>query len=239
MVMSNIRVLVVEEDPKERAELMEALRREGHETEAALDLQGARQALTRHFDAMVLEPSLNDGDGIDLCRQLRREGRSIPLVIVSGRRDPEARIDGLDAGADDYVLKPYHLGEVVARVRSILRRAGRRPSGGFARHLDLWVDLERVEAGRGDRVLKLKPREFDLLSFLVRHPGRAWTRTELLDQVWGHDFTGDERTVDLHVRRLRSKLGDAGGNSDHIETVWSVGYRMRQDAVEPAPAPLS
>ena len=233
MVTTNIRVLVVEQDPRERAELMDALRKEGHETEAAVDLEGARRALERHFDAIVLEPALADGDGIDLCRELRAAGRSIPLVIVSGRRDPEARIDGLDAGADDYVLKPYHLGEVLARVRSILRRSGRKPAGGFVRHLDLWMDLERVVAGRGERVLRLKPREFDLLSFLLRHPGRAWTRAELLDHVWGHDFRGDERTVDLHVRRLRSKLGDDEGNSAHIQTVWSVGYRMRQASQVP------
>ncbi|MDG1049780.1 MAG: response regulator transcription factor [Planctomycetota bacterium] len=233
MVTTNIRVLVVEEDPRERAELMAALHQEGHETEAALDLQGARQALQKHFDAIVLEPTLADGDGIELCRELRSAGRSIPLVIVSGRRDPEARIDGLNAGADDYVLKPYHLGEVIARVRSILRRSGRKPTGGFVRHLDLWIDLERIVAGRGERVIRLKPREFDLLSFLLRHPDRAWTRAELLDHVWGHDFRGDERTVDLHVRRLRSKLGDEDGNSDHIETVWSVGYRMRQESAVP------
>ena len=212
---------------------MAALHQEGHETEAALDLQGARQALQKHFDAIVLEPTLADGDGIELCRELRSAGRSIPLVIVSGRRDPEARIDGLNAGADDYVLKPYHLGEVIARVRSILRRSGRKPTGGFVRHLDLWIDLERIVAGRGERVIRLKPREFDLLSFLLRHPDRAWTRAELLDHVWGHDFRGDERTVDLHVRRLRSKLGDEDGNSDHIETVWSVGYRMRQESAVP------
>ncbi len=212
---------------------MAALHQEGHETEAALDLEGARQALQKHFDAIVLEPTLADGDGIELCRELRSAGRSIPLVIVSGRRDPEARIDGLNAGADDYVLKPYHLGEVIARVRSILRRSGRKPTGGFVRHLDLWIDLERIVAGRGERVIRLKPREFDLLSFLLRHPDRAWTRAELLDHVWGHDFRGDERTVDLHVRRLRSKLGDDNGNSDHIETVWSVGYRMRQESAVP------
>ena len=212
---------------------MAALHQEGHETEAALDLEGARQALQKHFDAIVLEPTLADGDGIELCRELRSAGRSIPLVIVSGRRDPEARIDGLNAGADDYVLKPYHLGEVIARVRSILRRSGRKPTGGFVRHLDLWIDLERIVAGRGERVIRLKPREFDLLSFLLRHPDRAWTRAELLDHVWGHDFRGDERTVDLHVRRLRSKLGDEDGNSDHIETVWSVGYRMRQESAVP------
>ena len=212
---------------------MAALHQEGHETEAALDLEGARQALQKHFDAIVLEPTLADGDGIELCRELRSAGRSIPLVIVSGRRDPEARIDGLNAGADDYVLKPYHLGEVIARVRSILRRSGRKPTGGFVRHLDLWIDLERIVAGRGERVIRLKPREFDLLSFLLRHPDRAWTRAELLDHVWGHDFRGDERTVDLHVRRLRSKLGDENGNSDHIETVWSVGYRMRQESAVP------
>ena len=94
------------------------------------------------------------------------------------------------------------------------------------KHLDLWVDLDRVEAGRGEERFKLKPREFELLSFLVRHPGRAWSRAELLDQVWGREYSGEARTVDLHVRRLREKLEAAAGGPRYIETVWRVGYAM-------------
>ena len=97
------------------------------------------------------------------------------------------------------------------------------------RHLDLWVDLDRVTAGREESEFKLKPREFDLLSFLIRNPGRAWTRAQLLDQVWGHEYSGDERTVDLHVRRLRAKLEEDLQGPGYIETVWGVGYRMREE----------
>ena len=112
------------------------------------------------------------------------------------------------------------------RVRTLLRRTGKSPSGGFVKHLDLWVDLDRVEAGRGEEHFRLKPREFELLSFFVRHPGRAWSRAELLDQVWGHEYRGDARTVDLHVRRLREKIEPAAGGPRYIETVWRVGYAM-------------
>ncbi|MEM1449416.1 MAG: response regulator transcription factor [Planctomycetota bacterium] len=225
---SNLRLLVVEDDAHIRAELLDALRAEGFEAEVAVSYAMAQEALERHYDLVLLDLCLPDGDGLDLCRALRTAGRSVPIILLTARDAPEQKVSGLDAGADDYVAKPYHLGEVVARIRSLLRRTGKSPSGGFVRHLDLWIDLDRVQAGREDEQFRLKPREFDLLSFLVRNPGRAWTRAQLLDQVWGHEYSGDERTVDLHVRRLRAKLEENFDGPSYIETVWGVGYRMRE-----------
>ena len=118
--------------------------------------------------------------------------------------------------------------ELVARVRSLLRRSGRTVGQGLVRHEVLWADAESRKVGKGEEELTLKPREFDLLLFLMQHPGRTWTRDQLLDRVWGADFTGDARTVDLHVRRLRAKVEDDSSDPRFIETVWGVGYRMAE-----------
>ena len=230
MATTNLRLLVVvEDDAQIRAELLDALRTEGFEAEVAVSYAMAQDAVARHYDLILLDLGLPDGDGLDLCRSLRAAGRSVPIILLTARDAPEQKVAGLDAGADDYVVKPYHLAEVIARIRSLLRRTGKSAAGGFVRHLDLWLNLDRVAAGRGDTEFKLKPREFDLLSFLVRNPGRAWTRAQLLDQVWGHEYSGDERTVDLHVRRLRAKLEEGREGPGYIETVWGVGYRMREE----------
>ncbi|MEL6429430.1 MAG: response regulator transcription factor [Planctomycetota bacterium] len=225
-------MLVVEDDARIRAELLDALRRESFEPEAAATYGMAAAALERHFDLILLDLGLPDGDGLELCARLRREGRSVPIMILTARDRPDQKVDGLDAGADDYVVKPYHLPEVVARVKSLLRRTGKVARGGMVRHLDLWIDPDRIVAGRGADEIKLKPREFELLAFLMRSPGKAWTRAQLLDQVWGHEYKGDERTVDLHVRRLRAKIEAVEGDPRYIETVWGVGYRMAEEQAE-------
>ena len=154
----------------------------------------------------------------------------MPILILTARDAPEQRVRGLDVGADDYLVKPFHMPELLARVRSLLRRAGRSPGTGPIRCGDVWVDPTTRTAGRGDRTVDLKPREFDLLAFLLRHPGRAWTRDQLLDRVWGTSYDGETRTVDNHVRRLRSVLEDDPSDPRWITTVWGVGYRLRDDA---------
>lgn len=236
MPASPPRILVVEDDARVRAELVDALRKEGTEVDVATDRATATEALRGHHDLVVLDRGLPDGDGLEICRALRASGRALPVLIVSAQGSPEERVTGLDTGADDYVVKPYHLPEVLARVRNLLRRTGRLTGGAQVRHLDLWLDPARVTAGRGDERFTLKPREFDLLAFLMRNPGRAWSRSELLDQVWGHEFSGDERTVDLHVRRLRTQVEPRPATPRYIETVWGTGYRMAESlAADPDP----
>ncbi|QDV05649.1 Alkaline phosphatase synthesis transcriptional regulatory protein SphR [Planctomycetes bacterium Poly30] len=238
-----VRILVVEDNATLRADVLDALRSAGFEAQVSTTLAMARVAAESHCDLILLDLILPDGEGLDLCRELRAAGRSIPIIMMTGMDKPEQRVAGLDAGADDYVVKPFHIPELIARVRSILRRTGKSGMGSFVKHLDLWIDADQVAAGRGTTTFKLKPREFDLLSFFIRHPGRAWTRQELLDQVWGHTFEGDARTVDLHVRRLRAKVEPNEESPHYLETVWGVGYRMTMkwpedsDEIQPMPPP--
>ncbi|MFH0944570.1 MAG: winged helix-turn-helix domain-containing protein [Planctomycetota bacterium] len=154
--------------------------------------------------------------------------RGVPIVILTARDAPEERVRGLDVGSDDYVVKPFHMPELLARIRSVLRRAGRTVGPGVAQAGDLWADPESRKARCGDRMLELTPREFDLLIFLLRHPGRAWTRDQLLDRVWGPTYEGESRTVDSHIRRLRSYIEADSGDPRYIGTVWGVGYRMNE-----------
>lgn len=221
-------LLLVEDDARIREELCDALRAAGFEVDVAASLRDARQAVSRAFDLMLLDLGLPDGDGLGFCRALRAEGRSLPILILTARDAPDQRVRGLDVGADDYVVKPFHMPELIARVRSLLRRTGRSWGPGRISLGDLWIDPETRRAGRGEQDVTLKPREFDLLLFLVRHPGRTWTRDQLLDQVWGPTYEGDARTVDLHVRRLRTKIEVDASDPLLIETVWGVGYRMAE-----------
>lgn len=231
MAKTEPKLLLIEDDSRIRRELCETLRREGLEVDVAVSLRDGRIAAERQHDLVVLDLGLPDGDGLEIVRALRDAGRSVPILILTARDTPEQRVLGLDTGADDYLVKPFHTGELLARVRSILRRTGRTVGTGSVRHEDLWLDPESRNAGRGEREIALKPREFELLLFLVRHPGRTWTRDQLLDRVWGSSYSGDARTVDLHVRRLRAKIEDDAGDPRFIETVWGVGYRMSEPRV--------
>ncbi|MCP3978284.1 MAG: response regulator transcription factor [bacterium] len=226
--MRNItaRVLLIEDDERIRKELLDALRASGFDVDVSVLASHARLALERDYDLVLLDLGLPDGDGLDLCRELRSRGRSVPVIILTARDAPEQRVRGLDVGADDYVVKPFHVPELIARVRSVLRRAGRTVGPGRAQWKDLAADPESRSARRGERVLDLTRREFDLLLFFLRFPGRTWTRDQILDRVWGAMYEGDSRTVDLHVRRLRSKIEDDPSDPKYLATVWGVGYRM-------------
>jgi two-component system response regulator ResD len=231
MAKTEPRVLLIEDDSRIRRELCEALVREGLEVDVAVSLRDGRIGAERPHDLIILDLGLPDGNGLEIVRELRAAGRAVPVLILTARDTPEERVLGLDAGADDYMVKPFYTNELLARVRSILRRTGRAVGTGLVKHEDLCLDPETREARRGEREIALKPREFDLLLFLMRHAGRTWTRDQLLDRVWGAAYTGDARTVDLHVRRLRAKIEDDAGDPRFIETVWGVGYRMSEPRV--------
>lgn len=209
-----------------RVEVMGALRAQEFEVEAAVSLSGAVDALDRDFDLVLLDLGLPDGDGVTLCERLRREGRGVPVLMLTARDEPDDRVRGLESGADDYVVKPFHMPELVARVRGLLRRSGRQVGDDVYRAGDLWIDCTQHRAGRGDAEFTLRPREFELLAFLMRYPGRPWSRAQLLDRVWGNEFDGDARTVDIHVRRIRQQIEIDASRPRFLRTEFGVGYRF-------------
>ena len=222
------RILLIEDDERIRKELLDALRASGFDVDVSVLARHARLAMEREYDLILLDLGLPDGDGLDLCRDLRARGRSVPVIILTARDTPEQRVRGLDVGADDYVVKPFHVPELIARVRSVLRRAGRSAGPGRVQWQDLSADPDSRKARRGDRELDLTRREFDLLMFFLRFPGRTWTRDQILDRVWGASYEGDSRTVDLHIRRLRAKVEDDPSDPKYLATVWGVGYRLSE-----------
>src|SRR5207253_116085 len=173
---------------------------------------------------IVLDLNLPDIDGIEVCRRLRKNA-DVPILMLTARDEDVDKIIGLEVGADDYLTKPFNPRELVARVKSVLRRSApdrKELESAQIRHSDLVVDAGRREVHIGDQEIQLAPKEFDLLWELLDHRGLVLTRDQLLERVWGYTFAGDTRTVDVHVRQLRRKLGDASP----IVTVWGVGYKV-------------
>ena len=182
------------------------------------------QAESERPDLIVLDLMLPDIDGIEVCRRIRKNS-DVPILMLTARDEDVDKIIGLEVGADDYLTKPFNPRELVARVKSVLRRAApeRRPAESrVIRHGELSVDAGRREARVHGEEVQLAPKEFDLLWELLDHRGLVLTRDQLLERVWGYTFAGDTRTVDVHVRQLRRKLGDASP----IVTVWGVGYKV-------------
>jgi len=227
MNMHTTKILLVEDDRRIRIEVMEAMRAASFDVETAVSVKGAREMLEREFDLVLLDLGLPDGDGLDVCREIRGGGRGVPILILTARDEPTHRVRGLEVGADDYVVKPFHMPELVARVRGLLRRSGRQVGDGVYRLGELWADRDVRRAGRADLEFTLRRREFDLLLFLMQHPGRPWSREQLIDRVWGSDFDGDARTVDIHVRRVRQQIEPNPSRPRWLMTEFGVGYRMQ------------
>lgn len=223
-------ILLVEDDPVLRSTLAYALTREGFRVlvagtgEAGLDL--ARKELNR-LDVVVLDVMLPGMSGLHVLRALRKESH-IPILMLSARGEEQDRIDGLELGADDYVIKPFALRELVARVKAGVRRsaapAAQPPTSLLRGSIRIEIDRRRVLVGSAE--IGLRPKEFGLLVTLAMEPGRVFGRQELLDANWGEDVIVDERTVDVHVSWLRGKLADAGVTGAAIRTVYGVGYQL-------------
>ncbi len=221
-------VLVVEDEPNLLAALKYTLEREGYDALAAQDGEaGLRMARENSPDIIILDVMLPRLDGFEICRLLRRES-SVPIIMLSARKDEAERVRGLELGADDYVGKPFSMRELLARIRNTLRRS----SGGAARQSEtvvsgnLAIDLSGHTAALNGEPLDMKPREFALISFLASNKGRAFTRDQILERLWGHDYIGDSRTVDVHVRWLREKIEPNPSSPSRIVTIRGVGYRF-------------
>jgi DNA-binding response OmpR family regulator len=223
-------ILVVDDEPAITELLEFNLARDGyrvvvaHDGYTALDL-----ARSLRPDLIILDLMLPGVDGLEVCRALRREG-DVPIIMLTALVEEIDRVVGLELGADDYVTKPFSVRELTARVRAVLRRSAGPPSGGedLPRCGPITIDIGAREAYLSGTLLPLTRLEFDLVAALVQHPGLVLSREQLLDQVWGYDYYGDTRAVDSAIKRLRAKLGAAGGDPALISTVRGVGYRLEK-----------
>ncbi len=220
------RILVVEDEPGIAEPLVAHLGREGFEATAVNTVADARARFEREPPAlMVLDVMLPDGDGRDLCRELRSTS-DVPIVLLTARGADADRIVGLELGADDYVVKPFSAGELVARIRAILRRAERGPARHVVEIADLRLDLDaRIVTLRGSSI-QLAAREFDLLALLMSNAGRVVRREEIMDEVWDPHWFGSTKTLDVHIAWLRKKLGDDPTHPRYITTIRGVGFRF-------------
>lgn len=231
------RLLIVEDDPHVRRVLADALRSDGFDIETVSEGQAALAALgTEPPELMVLDLTLPDRDGFEVCRECRERVSALPILIVTARDDVEDRVAAFDCGADDYLTTPVSTAELVARVRSLLRRArGERAADGVLRYRDLQVDPRSREARRRDRQIELTPREFDLLEVLARNPERVLSRQALVSEAWDLPEGTETNAIDVYVGYLRRKLEEAG-ESRLIWTVRGVGYALREGESEDSAA---
>ncbi|SHK32804.1 two-component system, OmpR family, response regulator MprA [Pseudonocardia thermophila] len=226
-----MRILVVDDDRSVRESLRRSLAFNGYEVDLASDGQEALDAVTaRRPDAMVLDVMMPRLDGLEVCRRMRAAGDELPILVLTARDAVSDRVAGLDAGADDYLPKPFALEELLARLRALLRRRSPYTStGGQAKVLqfaDLTLDPETREVRRGDRQISLTRTEFALLELLLTNPKRVLTRSQILEQVWGYDFPTTGNALEVYIGYLRRKT-EAGGEPRLIHTVRGVGYVLR------------
>ena len=225
------RVLLAEDDPAIAEPLARALTREGYDVEVRGTGQGALEAAENGVDLVVLDLGLPDLDGLDVCRRLRSDGVTAPVLVLTARADEVDTVVGLDAGADDYVTKPFRLAELLARVRALLRRGGADAAAetSVAAVRGVRLDPASRRAWAGDEELQLTAKEFDLLRVLLRDAGSVVTREQLMREVWDTEWWSSTKTLDMHVSWLRRKLGDDAGNPRFITTVRGVGFRFERE----------
>jgi len=226
--MTQHNILVVEDETSIASFVAAYLKNAGYAVRTAATSQTALTEIASEMPALiVLDLNLPDGDGVELCRRIRKSS-DVPILMLTARDEDVDKIIGLEVGADDYMTKPFNPRELVARVKSVLRRAAperRRSETAELSHGELTINSGKREVHVGDEEIRLAPKEFDLLWELLDHRGIVLTRDQLLERVWGYTFAGDTRTVDVHVRQIRRKLGDASP----IVTVWGVGYKVASE----------
>jgi two-component system alkaline phosphatase synthesis response regulator PhoP len=222
-------VLVVEDEKSLASTLSYNFRKNGFNVVSAADgLDGLQQARRTRPDVIVLDLMLPKMDGLEVCRRVRAES-DVPILMLTAKGEELDRVVGLEMGADDYLTKPFSMRELMARVRALLRRAGAQTAADDSRRItagSLEMDLRGRTVRRDGEEVQLKPKEFDLLFYLARNAGQVFTREQLLENVWGYEFFGGSRTVDVHVRWLREKLEQDPARPRHLLTVRGVGYKF-------------
>jgi two-component system, OmpR family, response regulator MprA len=222
------RLLVVDDDRAVRESLRRALTLEGYEVELAEDgADGLARVAGADPDAIVLDVAMPVVDGIEMCRRLRHEGNGLPILMLTARESVTDRVAGLDAGADDYLVKPFALEELLARLRALLRRSDGAAPGDVLEFADLTLDTGTRQVSRGDRAIELTRTEFSLLELFLRNPRQVLTRSLIFERVWGYDFGPTSNSLEVYVGYLRRKT-EGGGEPRVIHTVRGVGYALRE-----------
>ncbi|MEL7658858.1 MAG: response regulator transcription factor [Bacillota bacterium] len=234
------KILIIEDEPNIRELVLYNLSQNGYEGMAAEDgLQGLSMARGERPDLILLDIMLPGKNGYDICRELRAEGNKTPIIMLTAKNEEIDKVLGLEFGADDYISKPFGIRELIARIKAVLRRYESIPeqesSGNGAGTTngqgitigDLTIDIDSHEVKLAGKSLELTLKEFDLLRVLAENRGRVMTRDQLLDKVWGFEYIGETRTVDVHVRYLRKKLGDEDNEGKYSQTVRGIGYKMQ------------
>jgi two-component system response regulator MprA len=225
--LATLEILVVDDDPALRAALDRALKLEGYRVSFAHDGRQALQLMTGGSqDAVILDLGLPLMDGVEVCRRVRERGDRTPVLMLTARDAVTDRVEGLDAGADDYLVKPFALDELLARLRALLRRTSAAPNEGILKFGDVVLDLQTMEVRRGQRELQLTRTEFRLLELFMRNPRVVLSRSRIFEEVWGYDFGASSNALEVYVSYLRRKL-EAEGETRLIHTVRGVGYTLR------------
>ena len=233
------KILVIEDEANIRELVMYNLKAIGYDAIEAEDgISGITLAYKENPDLILLDIMLPGKDGYEICRELRSEGIEIPIIMLTAKSEEVDKVLGLEFGADDYIAKPFGIRELLARIKAVLRRVDMNgtPSGDSGESEenaesitagDIVIDQSRHEVTVQGTIIDLTYKEYELLSFLAKHRGRVYSRDELLDKVWGIDYVGETRTVDVHIRHLRQKLGENQNGDDYIETIRGRGYKLK------------
>lgn len=233
------KILIIEDEANIRELVMYNLKANGYDAVEAEDgIAGITLAYKENPDLILLDIMLPGKDGYEICRELRSEGIEIPIIMLTAKSEEVDKVLGLEFGADDYIAKPFGIRELLARIKAVLRRAemsGTSVSGGTESEENIEsitagnivIDQSRHVVTVDGKIIDLTYKEYELLSFLAKHRGRVYSRDELLDKVWGIDYVGETRTVDVHIRHLRQKLGESHNGEDYIETIRGRGYKLK------------
>jgi len=220
-----LQILIVDDEKALVKGLKYTLEKEGFKVKAAYDGQEALDFLqSNKADLIILDLMLPKVDGLEVCRRIRQQGNNTPIIMLTAKGDDVDKIIGLELGADDYVAKPFNPRELVARIRAVLRRTSNNIQSGVMTFGELFIDPNRRIVKVKDQTVELSVREFDLIVTMARRPGFTFTREMLLEQVWGHDYYGDPRVVDVYIRRVREKIEPDPAHPRWLITRWGVGY---------------